>query len=81
MYPGSTNLQRDVLGCFALRSFTSLVLSDVTSERDQEVVTVVVCHQSWGRVTPQEIRWEGVCWSRLLVKVPLRHLNKADSRF
>lgn len=52
-------LQCNVIGCFALRCVSSLVLSDVTGQCDQEVVTVAISDQSWGGVTLDEIQSEG----------------------
>lgn len=51
-------LQRDVIGCFALRCIDSLILSGVTGQCNQEVVTVAVGDQSRGGVTLKEIQWE-----------------------
>ncbi len=56
-------LECDLIGCFALRRISSLVLNDVTGQRNQEVVTVAVSDQSRGGVTLQEIQWERGGWT------------------
>ena len=51
-------LQCNLIGCFAPRCISSLLLSDVTGQCDQEMVAVAVGDQSRGGVARGEIRLE-----------------------
>lgn len=73
-----TYLQWDLIGRFAIRRVASLVLSDVTAQCNQEVVTVAVGDQSRGGVALKEVQWER--GSRLLVEARLRHLLQKQTK-
>lgn len=54
-------LQCVLIGCFAPRRISPLVVGEVTGQCNQEVVAVAVGDQSRGGVALDEVQWERRC--------------------